>query len=292
MDLSQFHSPIQPEFAGNTTRSAWESAGLSDQQLADFQNNGFISGIDILNQSQIDALRSELEEVLHCDHDGREYWYEYHANESGNPDHVLFHALGGWRVRQGLHDVLWIPSFLKAASQLLNDQPVRFWHDQLFCKPPRHGGVVAWHQDYSYWTRTKPMQHLTCWIGLDDTNSDNGCLQYIPTSHRWDLLPSVGLAGDMNSIRNVLSDEQWERFQQPTAVELKAGQAAFHHPLLVHGSFENRTAQPRRAIVLNVFADGTQSDSDEVLLNGVPEISKGKKMDGTFFPLLFDPKAG
>lgn len=136
------------------------------------------------------------------------------------------------------------------------------------------------------------MQHLTCWIGLDDTNSDNGCLQYIPTSHRWDLLPSVGLAGDMNSIRNVLSDEQWERFQQPTAVELKAGQAAFHHPLLVHGSFENRTAQPRRAIVLNVFADGTQSDSDEVLLNGVPEISKGKKMDGTFFPLLFDPKAG
>ena len=74
---------------------------------------------------------------------------------------------------------------------------MRFWHDQLFCKPAQHGGVVAWHQDYSYWTRTKPMAHLTCWIGLDDATKDNGCLQYLPGSHRWSLLPITGLAGDM-----------------------------------------------------------------------------------------------
>ena len=61
------------------------------------------------------------------------------------------------------------------ASQLLGG-PVRFWHDQLFCKPAHHGGVVAWHQDYSYWTRTEPMSHLTCWIALDDSDRDNGCL--------------------------------------------------------------------------------------------------------------------
>ena len=28
---------------------------------------------------------------------------------------------------------------------------------------------MAWHQDYSYWTRTTPLAHLTCWIGLDDS---------------------------------------------------------------------------------------------------------------------------
>ena len=57
------------------------------------------------------------------------------------------------------------------ASQLLGDRGVRFWHDQLFCKPARHGGIVAWHQDYSYWTRTQPLAHLTCWIGLDEATS-------------------------------------------------------------------------------------------------------------------------
>ena len=100
----------------------------------------------------------------------------------------------------GFHDILWNPRFTVPASQLLGGG-VRFWHDQLFCKPAQHGGVVAWHQDYSYWTRTQPMAHLTCWIGLDDATRDNGCLQYIPGSHRWDLLPITGLAGDMDSIR-------------------------------------------------------------------------------------------
>src|SRR5256885_674880 len=82
---------------------------------------------------------------------------------------VLFHALGAWRITPGFHDLLWNPAFTVPASQLLGGA-VRFWHDQLFCKPAHHGGVVAWHQDYSYWTRTQPLAHLTCWIGLDDSN--------------------------------------------------------------------------------------------------------------------------
>jgi ectoine hydroxylase-related dioxygenase (phytanoyl-CoA dioxygenase family) len=80
----------------------------------------------------------------------------------------------------------------------------------LFCKPAREGGVVAWHQDYSYWTRTQPMAHLTCWIGLDQSTLENGCLQYVPESHRWPLLPVTGLAGDMDEIRTVLTaQQQW-----------------------------------------------------------------------------------
>jgi len=165
---------------------------------------------------------------------------------------------------------------------------VRFWHDQLFCKPAHHGGVVAWHQDYSYWTRTRPMEHLTCWIALDDSTIDNGCLQYIPGSHRWPLLPMTGLAGNMDEIQTVLSEEQKRQFR-PVPIELKAGEATFHHPLMVHGSYENRTDRPRRATVINVFRDGVTSGSDGELLQNVPPIPSGWKMEGQFFPLLFDP---
>ena len=175
-----------------------------------------------------------------------------------------------------------------AASQLL-DGPVRFWHDQLFCKPSHHGGVVAWHQDYSYWTRTQPVAHLTCWIGLDDATRDNGCLQYIPGSHRWELLPITGLTGDMHAIETVLSPEQREQFK-PVAIELKRGECAFHHPFMVHGSYENKTDRQRRATVINVFRDGVTSASDEPLLSGVPTVPNGQRMDGQYFPLLFDPQ--
>jgi ectoine hydroxylase-related dioxygenase (phytanoyl-CoA dioxygenase family) len=163
---------------------------------------------------------------------------------------------------------------------------VRFWHDQLFCKPAKHGGVVAWHQDYSYWTRTQPMAHLTCWIGLDDATRDNGCLQYISGSHRWPLLPVTGLAGDMDAIRAVLGDEQMKLFDRPVAVELKAGECAFHHPLMVHGSQANKTAGPRRALVINAMRDGVCSAADEPLLGGVPPVPSGQPMGGQFFPLL------
>lgn len=284
IDLSDFHRPVSKLFDPPA-----DPVVLPPSLTEQFERDGYVAEIDILNDEQIDRLRTELSEVFDPQHDGREFWYEYHSNESGDPENVLFHALGGWRVKESLHDILWSQPFLQTASRLLGDQPVRFWHDQLFCKPAHHGGVVAWHQDYSYWTRTRPMQHLTCWIGLDDATADNGCLQYIPGSHKWDLLPITGLAGDMDAIRDVLTDEQWEQFQNPVAIELKAGQAAFHHPLMVHGSYENRTDRPRRAIVLNVFADGTCSATDDPLLNGVPAIGDGKKMEGKFFPLLFDP---
>ena len=156
-----------------------------------------------MSDEQVDALRDELTQLFDPTHPGNHLFYEYHSNESTTADRVLFHALGAWRIMPGFHDLLWNRAFVVPASQLL-DGGVRFWHDQLFCKPARHGGVVAWHQDYSYWTRTVPMAHLTCWIGLDDATADNGCLQYIPGSHRWELLPVTGLAGGMDSIREVL----------------------------------------------------------------------------------------
>ena len=59
------------------------------------------------------------------------------------------------------------------------------------------------------------MAHLTCWIGLDESTRDNGCVHYVPGSHRWDLLPITGLAGNMDAINEVLSPAQWEQFTHP-----------------------------------------------------------------------------
>ena len=280
-DLADHHRPVSDIFS-----TAHENAArLTDEQLARFATDGFVVGPAVLTQTQIETLLAELSDLMVSDHDGRELWYEYHSNESVDPNTVLFHALGAWRLRPGFHDALWNPAFTIPASQLL-DGSVRFWHDQLFCKPARHGGVVSWHQDYSYWTRTKPMAHLTCWIGLDDATVDNGCIHYVPGSHTWDLLPITGLAGDMTAIRNVLSDDQWDQFNNPVAVELKAGECVFHHPLTVHGSFENRTDRPRRAMGLNVVKDGVCSDSDEPLLDGTDAIPRGTPLGGKFYPLL------
>lgn len=287
-DLADRHELVGDLIRFPERRGDWDKYRLSDQQLAFFEENGYLAGIPLLTEQQCDRLLEELQELVDSAHPRHGLFYEFNSNESSVPETTLFHALGAWRITPGFHDILWNPAFTVPASQLLGGA-VRFWHDQLFCKPARDGGVVAWHQDFSYWTRTRPMSHLTCWIGLDRATRDNGCLHYIPGSHRWELLPITGLAGDMNAIRQVLSPPQLEQFDRPLAIELERGQCAFHHPLMVHGSYENRTSGARRATVINVFRDGVRSASDTPLLKGVPAIASGQKMDGKFFPLLYDP---
>jgi hypothetical protein len=287
-DLSTRHEPITRLFKLPTSSDEWMTHRLGDEQLAFYRQEGYLAGIRILTDEQVEVLRHALFELTHPSNEANPLFYEYHSNESQDPEKILFHALGAWRIAPAFHDLLWNPAFTVPASQLL-EGPVRFWHDQLFCKPPLHGGQVAWHQDYSYWTRTEPVAHLSCWIGLDDSTRENGCLHYVPRSQHWSLLPITGLAGDMKAIENQLSEEQRAQFQ-PQAIELRKGEASFHHPLMIHGSFENRTDRPRRATVINVFRDGVRSASDTPPLEGVPPIPTGAPMGGQFFPLLFDPR--
>ena len=286
-DLSTQHAPLTTLFELLSSGQDATQYRLIPEQIDFFHTNGYLAGIRLLNEAQIEVLHEQLAHLIDPHHPAHDLFYEFHSNESADPATVLFHALGAWRISPGFHDLLWNPAFLVPASQLLGGA-VRFWHDQLFCKPARHGGVVAWHQDYSYWTRTRPMAHLSCWIALDDSTPDNGCVHYVPGSHRWDLLPITGLANDMDAIQSVLTEEQKKHFQ-PVAIELKADQCSFHHPLMVHGSYENRSDHPRRGTVINVFRDGARSASNDPLLAGVPPIPAGEKIEGQFFPLLFDP---
>jgi len=288
-DLSAQHHRLSALFPDLNHRSIVKYQ-LPEEQINFFHEHGYLSGIRILSHEQVDVLREELGWLLEASGEDRELFYEYNSNESSDPNHVLFHALGAWRITTGFHDLLWHPAFTIPAAQLLGGA-VRFWHDQLFCKPAHHGGVVAWHQDYSYWTRTQPLAHLTCWIGLDDSNRENGCLHYIAGSHLWPDLPITGLAGDMTAINKVLNEEQRREFQHSVAVELKRGEASFHHPRLVHGSFANHSDRSRRATVINVMKDGVCSASNDPLLQGIPPIPAGEKVEGRFFPLLYAPTA-
>ncbi|CAL4062530.1 unnamed protein product [Meganyctiphanes norvegica] len=295
-DYSTVHEPLGELFEPIKDKSKWSSHLLSNDQVEAFWRDGYLLNVPLLSHQDCDRILDDYNYFTgEKQHPGMDMMYEYWSNQSGDPNNVLMHALGHWRLTKLFHDLAFLPNVVVAASQLLrqNEQrAVRFWHDQMFAKPPHHGGCVAWHQDYSYWTRTRPMQHLTVHIALDDQKEENGVLQYIPGSHRWtrngNPLPVTDFNfKDMESIKTILTEEEKKQFK-PISSNLKKGQASFHHALAVHGSYGNKSNVPRRATVLNYFADGTISDTEEDLLNGI-KIPKGEKMAGQFFPLVFDP---
>ncbi|UKJ07956.1 phytanoyl-CoA dioxygenase family protein [Solitalea lacus] len=293
IDLSNFSNPIANIFEQPKCAAEWEQYVLTEEQIRSFHENGYLSGIKILSEEQVDRLNEELTKLQSVTGEEKQLFYYYESNESEDPNKVLFHAIGAWRITPGFHDLIWSPAYRMAAYQLMG-QSFRLFHDQLFCKPAKHGGVVAWHQDFSYWTFTKPMQHLTCWIGLDDASVENGCLYYVPGSHKWGLLPITGLAGDMDSVKQVLTEDQCVAFEKKVANELPKGYASFHHPLTMHGSYANYSERSRRAIVINAMGHETMGNTAGYermdALSSFPPMEQDLVLNSQFFPLLFDDK--
>src|SRR5947207_15799705 len=95
-DLSTRHEPIGDLLSLPKTAAQRDCYQLSDEQVAFYHEHGYLAGVRILTDEQIDKLRNELVDFFNPNHQGHELWYEYHTNESSRPDTILFHALGAW----------------------------------------------------------------------------------------------------------------------------------------------------------------------------------------------------
>jgi ectoine hydroxylase-related dioxygenase (phytanoyl-CoA dioxygenase family) len=282
--LERIHGPVTDLFPPASSEAS--SFALSPEAVRFFHDNGYVKGGRVLDEAQIQALRDGLEAIRTGANPRTGELYEVDDDYRRAPDQNVFHFLGAWLIDDAFHDLLWHPAVTVKAAQLLGVPRARFWHDQVFYKPPRHPGVVTWHQDYSYWTRATPPGHVTCWIGLDDSTLENGCVMYVPGSHRWGLLPKISLTKDMDAVKEFLPPQQAEAFC-PEPMILRAGECTFHDSHTVHGSYGNRSERPRRGVVINFMRPNTRSaDGKNPLLTGVPVVPDGAIIEGEYFPLL------
>lgn len=53
----------------------------------------------------------------------------------------------------------------------------------IICKQPEIGGAVPSHQDSTF-LYTDPPSAVGFWYALEDTTAENGCLSFVPGSHR------------------------------------------------------------------------------------------------------------
>src|SRR6266498_2872655 len=136
-DLSTHHGLIGNLFTKPAMPEDWSRYGLSEEQIEFYREHGYLAGVKMLDDEQLETLRGEVGELIDPAHPGNKLFYEFNSNESSDPQKILFHALGAWRIMPGLHDLLWNPAFTVAASQLLGGA-MRFWHEQIFFKPAHH----------------------------------------------------------------------------------------------------------------------------------------------------------
>ena len=71
---------------------------------------------------------------------------------------------------------------LDMVEQLIGPD-IALWNMSFFAKPAQNGKKTPWHQDGQYWP-IRPLSTCTVWIAIDDATVENGCMQFIPGSHR------------------------------------------------------------------------------------------------------------
>ncbi|MEM7078210.1 MAG: phytanoyl-CoA dioxygenase family protein [Pseudomonadota bacterium] len=140
------------------------------------------------------------------------------------------------------------PHILDMVAQLIGPD-IALWNSSMFAKPAQVGTRTPWHQDGEYWP-IEPLATCTVWIALDDATPANGCLRFLPGTHKAQQLASHHFSDAKDIALPLELDAEYVDEQRAVDVELQAGQMSLHDVYLYHGSAANPTDQPRRGMTL------------------------------------------
>ena len=267
---------------------------LTHDQIDAYHRDGFVAGPKVLADQQIESLRRRFDDIIQ----GRVE--DYPTSLRGAAPSKGGNLRGIKMVNVMRHDPVFRDMLLhnQAIANLAHDLlegPVRVWQDQAIMKAPHDTATgLAWHQDYVYNDQIAPAEWLTCWIAIDDAFEANGCMKMIPGSHRWPVRYSRDEVNpdDMNWLLR-RPDIPKGADLAPVAIEVKAGHCHFHHCMTFHGSYGNRTDNPRRSYI-PILIPGrtvkTKEDWNPDRQASIEEFAIGDRIEGSKFPELLAPE--
>lgn len=208
-------------------------ATLSAEQIEQFNRAGYLAGIRIFDDDEIAGHRAYFDDLL-----GK-------VIAAGGDSYSISTA----HLKYGrVYDLLTHPRIVACVQDLLGENVVG-WGSHYFCKMPRDGKSVAWHQDCSYW----PLSHsktVTVWLAIDDADVENACVRFIPGSHRHGHIPYRGSTDDEGNVLDQTVENPEQYGGEPVDVVLKAGEMSMHSDLLLHGSNANNSDRRRCGLTL------------------------------------------
>ncbi|MBY0512922.1 MAG: phytanoyl-CoA dioxygenase family protein [Gemmataceae bacterium] len=205
---------------------------LTAEDVARFNREGYLKPLRIFSDAEIADIRSYFDRLL----------ARYTAEGKDS------YSISSAHLRHGrVWDILTNPRVVAVVSDLIGPSVVA-WGSHFFCKMPRDGKRVAWHQDASYWPLT-PSKAVTVWLAVDDADPGNANMRYIPGTH---VLGHLTWQLSETDEANVLNQTVpgVEQYGEPVDVQLRAGEAAVHSDLLLHGSEANVSDRRRCGLTL------------------------------------------
>lgn len=258
---------------------------VSPEQVAFYEENGYVRFDNVLDKDEVEALRADLAEAK-----AKKNVYARDlagGDGAGGGDDKILQMLNLWERFDGARDYILGGRIARMAKALTKSPTIHLYHDQALIKEPGPSAPSPWHQDQPYWP-SKEWGMLSCWMALDDVTIERGCMQFIPGSHKWGEFPPISFEGEGKALKEYMSEEQLAAWN-PVPVEMPAGSCTFHHGLCFHYTNANTTDHVRRALVAIFIPEGITYAADEKMDNPFAESitsKKGEPLRGTRFPEL------
>ena len=167
-------------------------------------------------------------------------------------DRVFTQRVNLWQTHEGVRDLMFTPALGAFVGRMAGVAGLRIWHDQALIKEP-FANPTAYHLDVPYWSFTAP-DAITIWVPLDDATLENGCLYYVPGSHKALKFDNVEIGHEVGALFEVYPE--W-RDVAAVACPVPAGGALLHNGLTFHGAGANMTPGRRRAMTCAYMPDGS-----------------------------------
>lgn len=225
------------------------TTALTEEQIAFYRNNGYLSLGAITTQYEVGQLRV-IYDRLFSDKAGWEEGNQFDlAGTDENDRPVLPQLLNPSRYAPELLKTQYRRNAKAIAHQLLGDEMSPHNGEHMIYKPPGIGAVTPWHQDQAYHDPTTISRGINVWMPLDDVTVESGCLHFVPGSHTMDVLPHHSI-GQEPRIHGLEVDDPEEWASRGVPCPIPAGGATLHAAYMLHYAAANTTHQPRRAYTL------------------------------------------
>ena len=231
---------------------------LTTEQVESYRRDGCLLYRDFLSSEELTGLSDAVDQAVEqmgsrrITDEGADHIRDGVKEEGSYYGRTFLQRLNLYRIDETVRRIMLSPDLGKMLCQLEGIDGIRVWHDQTLQKMP-WDNPTSWHMDCPNWS----FHHhsaISIWIALDDANIQNGCMYYLPGSHKvaqWDK--SGGFSPHVGAMF-----EQYPELRSvdPVPADLKAGDAGFHNGLTAHGAGPNMTPRPRRGMTCAYMPDG------------------------------------
>ncbi|MEQ9408645.1 MAG: phytanoyl-CoA dioxygenase family protein [Fuerstiella sp.] len=221
-----------------------DPAVLTRDQIQQFNQDGYLKGLRVYSDEQIGAVRNYFDDLL------------ARVVAAGGDSYSISTA----HLKYGpVYDILTHPPIVAIVRDILGDDVIG-WGSHFFCKMPKDGKAVAWHQDASYWPLT-PSKSVTVWLAIDQADASNGCMKFIAGSQHSGHLTYRESSEDDHNVLNQSIDNP-EQYGHEVIDELQAGEVSVHSDLLLHGSEANNSDRRRCGLTLRYCTPDVRAGSN------------------------------